>query len=46
MIILLFQVVNFLLGHVDKKCVYQALMLAINLGHDEIAEMIIGKYQP
>ena len=25
----------------DKRGVYQALMLAINLGHDEIAEMII-----
>ena len=35
------QVVQFLLGHVDKRGVYQALMLAINLGHDEIAEMII-----
>ena len=35
------QVVQFLLSHVDKRGVYQALMLAINLGHDEIAEMII-----
>lgn len=37
------QVVQYLLNHVDKKSVYLALMLAINLGHDEIAEMIIGK---
>ena len=36
------EVVQFLLTKVDLRAVYQALMLAINFGHDEIAEMIIG----
>ena len=36
-------VAHFLLGRVDTRAAYQALMLAINYGHDEIAEMIIGK---
>lgn len=37
------EVVQFLLTKVDLRAVYQALMLAINFGHDEIAEMIIGE---
>lgn len=36
-----FQVVNFLLDYVDTKSAYEALLLAIKLGHDEIAEMIL-----
>ena len=38
---LLFQVVSLLLDHVDAKSAYEALLLAIKLGHDEIAEMIL-----
>ena len=36
-----FQVVNFLLDYVDTKSTYEALLLAIKLGHDEVAEMIL-----
>ncbi len=32
---------NFLLDYVDTKSAYEALLLAIKLGHDEIAEMIL-----
>ncbi len=35
------QVVSLLLDHVDVKSAYEALLLAIKLGHDEIAEMIL-----
>ena len=35
------QVVSLLLDHVDAKSAYEALLLAIKLGHDEIAEMIL-----
>lgn len=33
--------VSLLLDHVDIKSAYEALLLAIKLGHDEIAEMIL-----
>ena len=35
------QVVEVLLDHVDKRSVFQALLLAIKLGTDEIAETIV-----
>ena len=35
------QVVSLLLDHVDAKSAYEALLLAIKLGRDEIAEMIL-----
>jgi len=35
------QAVRFLLDHVDRKQVYQALLAAINLGNEDIAETII-----
>ena len=35
------ETVQFLLDYVDSRSVYEALLLAIKLGHDEIAEMIL-----
>ena len=35
------QAVRFLLDYVDRRQVYQALLAAINLGNEEIAETII-----
>jgi hypothetical protein len=35
------QAVKFLLDYVDRRRVYQALLAAINLGNEEIAELII-----
>ena len=39
--VFLAQVASLLLDHVDAKSAYEALLLAIKLGHDEIAEMIL-----
>ena len=41
MAVVVFQAVRLLLDYIDKHKVYQALLYAINLGNDEIAEMII-----
>ena len=35
------QAVRFLLDYVDRRQVYQALLAAINLGNEEIAETIV-----
>jgi len=35
------EAVRFLLDYVDQRRVYQALLSAINLGNEEIAELII-----
>jgi len=35
------QAVRLLLDHVDRRQVYQALLAAINLGNEDIAETII-----
>ena len=35
------QAVRYLLDHVDRRRVYQALLSAINIGNEEIAEIII-----